>query len=153
MISAIPARARAGTAARLPDLLHVTDRWADHVLSGRCAGLVPVGAPPVGEHWHRRLYGDGVLEVWLVSWAPGRAAELHDHGGALGALTVVSGSLDETRWDGAELRERRWNAGDQAGFPRGWVHEIVRAADTAPSALSVHAYSPPPAVPCVAASL
>jgi hypothetical protein len=91
---------------------------------------------------------------------------LHDHGGSLGALTVLSGSLNEFRWDGKRLRRRRLDAGDQAGFPLGWVHDVVWAPRSAPTpqaphaslspqaprpplagagqpTLSVHAYSPP----------
>jgi hypothetical protein len=64
-------------------------------------------------------------------------------------LTVVSGALRETRWDGEALRRRRLVAGDQAAFPLGWVHDVVWARDTAAPitvgapTLSVHAYSPP----------
>jgi hypothetical protein len=85
--------------------------------------------------------------VWLISWVPERSTELHDHGGSLGALTVVSGALLETRWDGGALRQRRLGAGDQAGFPLGWVHDVVWAPSEPlrihTPTLSVHAYSPP----------
>jgi Cysteine dioxygenase type I len=138
----------APTRLRLPDLLHATDRSADDVLSGRYDHLLPVGGPPSDERWFSRLYGDDELDIWLISWVPDRSTELHDHGGSLGALTVVSGTLRETRWDGRALRRRRLTAGDQAGFPLGWVHDVVWAPDRdAPGpiapALSVHAYSPP----------
>src|SRR3954454_1284322 len=132
------------TRLRLPDLLQATDRYADDVLSGRFDKLLHVSGPPSDERWFTRLHGDDELDVWLISWVPERSTELHDHGGSLGALTVVSGALSETRWDGDALRERRLDAGDQAGFPLGWVHDVVWAPSTiqAPT-LSVHAYSPP----------
>jgi hypothetical protein len=136
----------APTRLRLPDLLHATDRSADDVLCGRYDHLLGVGGPPTDERWFSRLYGDDELDIWLISWVPDRSTELHDHGGSLGALTVVSGTLRETRWDGQALRRRRLTAGDQAGFPLGWVHDVVWAPDRhAPiaPALSVHAYSPP----------
>ncbi|MGX9670772.1 cysteine dioxygenase [Mycobacterium sp. HM-7] len=140
----------APTRLRLPDLLHATDRCADDVLSGRYDRLLPADGLPLGERWYRRLYGDDELDLWLISWVPERSTELHDHGGSLGALTVVSGALEETRWDGRRLRQRTLEAGDQAAFPLGWVHDVVRAGveDTAvgspvPPTLSVHAYSPP----------
>ncbi|RAV13927.1 cysteine dioxygenase [Mycolicibacterium sp. GF69] len=136
----------APTRLRLPDLLLATDRGADDVLTGRYDHLVPAGGPPSDERWFVRLYGDDELDLWLISWVPDRSTEMHDHGGSLGALTVVSGALRETRWDGRELRHRRLTAGDQAAFPLGWVHDVVWAPDTsAPIAptLSVHAYSPP----------
>lgn len=139
------------TRLRVPDLLHATDQAADDVLSGRCDHLLPDGGVPETERWFTRIHGDDELDIWLISWVPGHATELHDHGGSLGALTVLSGSLNEYRWDGGRLRRRRLDAGDQAGFPLGWVHDVVwaprPAAITTPApvvpTLSVHAYSPP----------
>jgi hypothetical protein len=144
---AVPA-VSAPTRLRLPDLLHATDRGADELLSGRYDHLLPRGGVPTDDRWYTRLHGDDELDIWLISWVPERSTELHDHGGSLGALTVVSGSLSETRWDGEGLRRRRLAAGDQAAFPLGWVHDVVWAPDTAPitvsgPTLSVHAYSPP----------
>ncbi len=136
----------APTRLRVPDLLQATDVAADHVLSGRYDHVLPVGGPPTDERWFTRLHGDDELDVWLISWVPERSTELHDHAGSLGALTVVSGALVETRWDGGTLRERRLEAGDQAGFPLGWVHDVVWAPNAmtiAAPTLSVHAYSPP----------
>jgi hypothetical protein len=146
----------APTRLRLPDLLHTTDTAADDVLSGRYDHLLPAGGVPIDERWFTRLHGDDELDVWLISWVPDKSTELHDHGGSLGALTVVSGALAETRWDADRLKRRRLTAGDQAGFPLGWVHDVVwspepthvagAVADVAgPAAptLSVHAYSPP----------
>jgi Cysteine dioxygenase type I len=149
-----PVQSSGPTPLRVPDLLHATDQAADDVLSGRCDHLLPEGGVPEAERWFTRLHGDGELDVWLISWVPGRATELHDHGGSLGALTVLSGSLNEFRWDGGGLRRRRLDAGDQAGFPLGWVHDVVWAPRpvTGPvttirgpvqPTLSVHAYSPP----------
>ncbi|EKF22636.1 cysteine dioxygenase type I family protein [Mycolicibacterium hassiacum DSM 44199] len=135
----------APTRLRLPDLLHTTDHYADRVLSGRFDHLLPAGGLPTAERWYVRLHGDDELDVWLISWVPDRNTELHDHSGSLGALTVVSGALSETRWDGTALRRRQLVAGDQAGFPLGWVHDVVWAPGDAPvtPTLSVHAYSPP----------
>lgn len=136
----------APTRLRLPDLLHATDQAADDVLSGRYQHVLPAGGPPADERWFTRLRGDDELDVWLISWVPERATELHDHCGSLGALTVVSGALAETRWDGEALRTRRLEAGDQAGFPLGWVHDVVWAPESVTlggPTLSVHAYSPP----------
>ena len=134
----------APTRLRLPDLLHATDRVADDVLSGRFGHVLPAEGLPTDERWYARVHGDDELDIWLISWVPGRATELHDHGGSLGALTVVSGALAETRWDGEALRHRRLSAGSQAAFPLGWVHDVVRApGPVIGPTLSVHAYSPP----------
>jgi hypothetical protein len=135
----------APTRLRLPDLLRITDQGADDVLSGRYDGLLPPGGIPTRDRWFTRLRSDDELDVWLISWVPGYATELHDHSGSLGALTLLSGALHEFRWDGQRLRRRRLDAGDQAAFPLGWVHDVTWApgGPAAAPALSVHAYSPP----------
>ena len=150
-----PLRAVPGpTRLRLADLLHITDSTADDVLSGRYDHVVPAGGVPSDDRWFVRLHGDDEVDVWLISWVPGHRTELHDHGGSLGAATLLSGSLDEFRWDGERLRCRRLKAGDQAGFPLGWVHDVVWAppgpgtsvkslSGPQEPSLSVHAYSPP----------
>lgn len=158
-----PPAVSAPTRLRLPDLLQATDRCADDVLSGRYDRLLAAAPLTADERWYNRLYGDDELDIWLISWVPDKSTELHDHGGSLGALTVVSGALRETRWDGQTLRDRELTAGDQAAFPLGWVHDVVWAAPSgwghrplaresaatggsaqpAPVTLSVHAYSPP----------
>jgi Cysteine dioxygenase type I len=135
------------TRLRPPDLLHATDLAAADVIDGRYDHLLPSAGMPPDDRWFTRLRGDDEIDVWLISWAIGLPTELHDHGGSLGALTVLSGALDEFRWDGRGLRRRRLEAGDQASFPLGWVHDVVGVRPSRPVAieptLSVHAYSPP----------
>ena len=142
----VPPAVSSPTRLRLPDLLHTTDQFADRVLRGEFNPLLPPDGPPTDDRWFTRLHADDELDVWLIRWVPGHTTELHDHGGSLGALTVLSGGLHEYRWDGEQLRRRRLDAGDQAAFPLGWVHDVVGAptlADPAATTLSVHAYSPP----------
>ena len=158
--SAMPALASAGlrsrvapavsapTRLRIPDLLQMTDHGANDFLNGHFDDLLPSGGLPVDERWFTRIYGDDELDLWLSSWVPDESTELHAHGGSLGAVTVISGELLETRWDGWLLRDRRLAAGDQAGFPLGWVHDVVWSSGGGSSApispaLSVHAYAPP----------
>ncbi len=133
------------TRLRLPDLLHATDQAADEVLTGRYDHLLPRGGVRAADRWFTRIHGDEEIDIWLISWVPECSTELHDHGGSLGALTLLSGSLNELRWDGARLRRRQLEAGDQAAFPLGWVHDVVWAPTGAPAVptVSVHAYSPP----------
>jgi quercetin dioxygenase-like cupin family protein len=146
------------TRLRPADLLRLTDEGAEDVLSGRFDHLLPAeGVWPSDERWATRLLADDEVDVWLISWTPGKSTELHDHAGSLGALTVLSGALSEYRWNGTELRLRTLTAGDQASFPIGWVHDVMRAPagplpinETAAESLgpldptlSVHAYSPP----------
>lgn len=143
------------TRLRPTDLLRITDQGAADVLDGRYNHLLPTEWDTVNR-WATRLEADDDLDVWLISWTPNEHTELHDHAGSLGALTVLSGSLLEYRWNGAALRRRTLDAGDQASFPLGWVHDVVANPHAAPLrpvaatsstppavSLSVHAYSPP----------
>ena len=99
---AVPARS-APTRLRVPDLLCAVDRAADDVLSGRYEHLLPTDGPPSDDRWFTRIHGDDELDIWLISWVKDHSTELHDHGGSLGALTLVSGALDEFRWDGEAI--------------------------------------------------
>jgi predicted metal-dependent enzyme (double-stranded beta helix superfamily) len=141
------------TPASLADLVALTREVAAEVDAGRHA----VEVDPV-HRWSTRLHADDHLDVWLISWATDQAAELHDHGGSLGALTVVRGGLTEWRWTpgrdddgdcvaeelpsrGPGLRRRVVDAGRSIAFGLGHVHDVAnRARETA---VSVHAYSPP----------
>jgi len=132
----------------LPDLRIAAPDLADlTALTRRIAADVRAGHHEVhvdpAQRWYQRLHGDDYLDVWLISWATEQAAELHDHAGSLGALTVVSGRLTEEFWDPAApaLRTRTLHAGRSVGFGIGHIHEVSNpSTDTA---VSVHAYSPP----------
>ena len=126
----------APTSYALADLTDLTRVIADEVRAGRH----PVHIDPL-RRWYQLLRGDDFVDVWLISWATSQAAELHDHAGSLGALTVVSGRLVEQRWTGTGLRTRTLHAGRSAGFPLGHVHDVENRA--VEPAVSVHAYSPP----------
>ncbi|WP_137725996.1 cysteine dioxygenase [Prescottella subtropica] len=145
MLSAFSVDASASTSAALrpADLLRITDQGASDVLDGRYDHLLP-SAFPVRELWSVRLRSDDAVDVWLVSRPRGRRIELHGRASTSSALTVLGGSLSEYRWVDGELRHRTLESGDQAAFPAGWVHDVVRTPGTvAEPALSVHAYSRP----------
>ena len=131
---ALPTRAE----LRLPELAALTRRYAAEVRAGRHGFVVD----PV-RRWYKLLRSDATVDVWLITWSTEQAAELHDHGDSLGALTVVGGALTEDRWepDRSALRRRRLGAGRTVGFNRGYVHEVSNPAVR--PAVSVHAYSPP----------
>jgi hypothetical protein len=141
------------TPVSLADLAGLTRDIAAEVAAGRHAIRVDET-----HRWSHRLHADDHLDVWLISWATLQAAELHDHGGSIGALTVVSGELTEWQWSpgreddhdalaeelasrGPGLRRRTHTAGGGAAFGLGHVHDVSNRAAT--PAVSVHAYSPP----------
>ncbi|MGI8881830.1 MAG: cysteine dioxygenase [Jatrophihabitans sp.] len=96
--------------------------------------------------WHRRIYGDQRVDVWLISWLPTQATELHDHGGSSSAFAVVAGTLIESVLEpfGAVtdvLRDRRHRTGDSVGYGPRHIHDLRNTSDQ--PALSVHVYSRP----------
>ncbi len=93
------------------------------------------------ERWHVRIHCDDQVDVWLISWTKDQGTQLHDHGGSSGAFTVVEGTLSEAAWAPGGLSESTRRAGDTVAFGEHYVHD-VRNLDE-PTAVSVHAYSPP----------
>lgn len=141
------------TPVSLADLTAITRQVAAEVV----AGMHEVRVDDT-HRWSRRLHADPHLDVWLISWATEQAAELHDHGGSIGALTVVRGELTEWRWtsgraedhevtpeelaaSGPGLRRRTLAVSSGAAFPLGHVHDVSNRRSE--PAVSVHAYSPP----------
>lgn len=132
-------RAAAGPSPlALPELRRLTLEIAADVRAGRHQAHVDPD-----RRWYRLLSSDGYVDVWLIGWAREQSAELHDHAGSLGALTVVRGALTEHRWSAPHrgLRTRTVRAGASVGFPVGHVHDVTNTA--VEPAVSVHAYSPP----------
>ena len=94
------------------------------------------------DRWWTRLCTDNRVDVWLLSWLPGHATELHDHGSSAAALSVVHGSLIEIRADGRGRRTVHTRTpGSVIWIAPGIVHD-VRGSGHGPS-VSIHAYSPP----------
>jgi hypothetical protein len=86
------------------------------------------------------------VDIWLLSWLPGQATALHDHGHSSGAFAVAQGTLSErvvtAGHRGRHARERAADLGTGGvrAFGRYYVHQ-VRNASTEP-AVSVHVYAP-----------
>jgi predicted metal-dependent enzyme (double-stranded beta helix superfamily) len=126
------------------DLASLTD------LAGRLAATERLWRPVVrhdpDKRWYTRLLLTGVVEVWLIGWAPGQHTAVHDHGGALGALAVADGLVEEDihapRGGSWEPRgTRRHPKGRVVGFGADHVHRVINRSAVA--ATTLHAYSPP----------
>ena len=91
--------------------------------------------------WWTRLHGDDSVDVWLLTWLPGEATDLHDHGDSAAAFAIVRGRLEEVRAqrDGL-VQSTVHQQGEVAWVPVGAVHDVA-AVDV--PAISIHAYSPP----------
>jgi hypothetical protein len=107
------------------------------------AGNYPYVRYDEAGRWHQRIYRDGRVDLWLISWLPSQGTQLHDHGRSAGAFTVVAGELSEAIAGGrpAAIREFPRSSGDSVGFGPVYVHDVRNLSDAA--AVSVHAYSPP----------
>ncbi|RJQ66338.1 hypothetical protein D5S17_35365 [Pseudonocardiaceae bacterium YIM PH 21723] len=95
--------------------------------------------------WSGLLEHTAEREVWLMSWLPGQGTELHDHGIASGAFSIISGELTErvVRTSAAGRRIevlRPLLPGQSRVFGPEYVHQITNEG-TAP-AVSVHVYTP-----------
>ncbi len=81
-------------------------------------------------------------EVWAIHWPASGHLELHDHGGLAGALYVMEGALEESRFVApASLVRRSITAGHGVEIAPSCLHDVI---NTGPAlATSVHVYSPP----------
>jgi len=75
-------------------------------------------------------------EIWLMSWLPGQHTDLHDHGAASGAFTVVSGTLTEHVRRGGVTHALV--PGQSRVFGPGYAHEVRN--DGPDPAVSLHVY-------------
>jgi len=93
--------------------------------------------------WYRRLARDREYEIWLLSWLPGQRTDFHDHGGSVGAFTVVRGELRERTVSGTGRARAAavLAAGGVRTFGPRHVHDVENTASV--PAVSIHAYSPP----------
>jgi hypothetical protein len=91
-------------------------------------------------HW-TRLPVRLPVDVWLLTWLPDQGTDLHDHGDAAAALTVVQGTLTEVRAERTgDLTTATLASGASHWVAPGVVHDIVNRS-TEP-AVSIHAYAP-----------
>ena len=115
-------------------LVEITRFWADEVAAGR----YPYIEFDAETRWHQRVYRDTRVDVWLLSWLPTQATQLHDHGGSSGAFTVITGELTEavlTGRRGIGSGERRAlvdhvrPTGSSASFGPHYVHDVRNLGD------------------------
>lgn len=98
---------------------------------------------PERRWWARLALTEG-MELWLLTWLPGQRTAPHDHGGAAGSFTVLSGELTEQyRYPGGPIRDLKHSLGGAIGFGAGRAHQLGNASTATEVAASVHAYSPP----------
>jgi quercetin dioxygenase-like cupin family protein len=96
-----------------------------------------------GERWYLPLFETEHICGWLITWAPGTALDLHDHGGAEGSVVVVAGTLVERFRDRRRVEPfatRQLTSGSMVTFTENHVHEVRNVGDE--PAVSIHVYAP-----------
>lgn len=124
-LSGTPAAAHPALIAR--QLAEDTERW-QHLLRFH-----------TGERFTTLIERTEVQETWLMSWLPGQGTDLHNHGGATGAFTVVTGTLSERVMRPTD-RLHQLVAGQSRVFGPGYIHEVGNAGPD--PAVSIHVYRP-----------
>ena len=71
-----------------------------------------------------------------MSWLPGQSTDLHDHGSATGAFTIVSGVLTERVMRTGTTLELQ--PGQSRVFAPHYVHQVSNNGDD--PAVSIHVY-------------
>ncbi|MDQ1614317.1 MAG: hypothetical protein QOJ60_256 [Actinomycetota bacterium] len=93
---------------------------------------------------YARIAAQETYEAWLLTWLPGQATGLHDHGDAFGAFTVLDGVLRETTVTagarGSEEIVRDLVRGRARSFGAAHLHDVANVGDI--PAVSLHVYSP-----------
>ncbi|TWG09010.1 cysteine dioxygenase [Saccharopolyspora dendranthemae] len=93
------------------------------------------------ERWAGLLARTDAYEAWLLSWLPGQHTDLHDHGGATGAFTVVQGDLTErvARPGDSEVLHSL-TAGQSRVFGPHYAHQVSNLG--VDPAVTIHVYRP-----------
>lgn len=114
--------------------------YALRVAHDRAVWTPHVRFDPSRRHWSR-LASPPDVDVWLLTWLPSQATDLHDHGPCAAAVVVLQGRLTEVAaaTDG-RLSTATLDVGAAHSIPAGAVHEIHNAGPD--PAVSLHAYSP-----------
>jgi mannose-6-phosphate isomerase-like protein (cupin superfamily) len=88
-----------------------------------------------------RIVRAEAYEAWVLGWLPGQGVELHDHGNADAAFTVVEGELVEiTAREDASLSRLPVRRGATRVVPAGRRHDVLNVASG--RATSIHVYAP-----------
>jgi len=93
------------------------------------------------ERTYAALHRDDDVDLWALFWRPAHDTGWHDHDTSSGAVHVVAGALEEHALRvAAPDRRTRYTGGQAFTFGPSHIHRVTCAE---PSAISIHAYSPP----------
>ena len=94
-------------------------------------------------HWSLLLYQTPAYEIKVLAWRGDQPTDWHDHGGSSGAMSVAAGTLTERyrTTDSGNFLSRTYGPSDHGSFGPHHIHDVN--FESGPTALSIHAYSPP----------
>ena len=95
--------------------------------------------------WTEQVAATAEHQVWLQTWLPGQASDLHDHRQHQGAFIVLRGTLSEFVITPTLGHERHiWRPGVIRSYGAGHVHRLGN--DHGPTAISLHVLAIPMAL-------
>jgi predicted metal-dependent enzyme (double-stranded beta helix superfamily) len=125
--------------------LRELDRWLSRLRFDDLHELVADVYARGSQRSYVRLPSGQGCEAWLICWPPGSQAPLHDHGGAAGFASVLTGWLRECLYpNGRDAAgqgfERAWRSGAIVRVDPHACHEVSNISDS--TAYSLHVYQP-----------
>ena len=87
-----------------------------------------------------RVLDEAEVEAWLICWMPGHDTGFHDHDLSSGAVTVVSGSVQEERLGIGTTTSNVYGQGETFDFTASEIHRVVHSGPD--PTVTLHAYSP-----------
>jgi len=88
-------------------------------------------------------------ELLMLCWHSGQRTPIHDHGGSVGVVLLVEGSLTETMYERMPEGHVRpydtykWNAGAVTGADVPDIHQLLNLQPEGRDMVTLHCYAPP----------
>jgi cysteine dioxygenase len=103
-----------------------------------------------GKKYARNLIARGEhAELLMLCWHSGQRTPIHDHGGSIGVVMVIEGSLTETMYEIAPeghvrpYNTFRWSPGGITGAEVQDIHQLLNLQPEGRDLVTLHCYSPP----------
>ncbi|MFP5261436.1 MAG: cysteine dioxygenase [Blastocatellia bacterium] len=88
-------------------------------------------------------------ELLMLCWHSGQRTPIHDHGGSVGVILLVEGSLTETMYERMPeghvrpYNTYKWNPGAITGADVPDIHQLLNLQPEGRDMVTLHCYAPP----------
>lgn len=88
-------------------------------------------------------------ELLMLCWHSGQRTPIHDHGGSVGVILLVEGSLTETMYERMPeghvrpYNTYKWNPGTITGADVPDIHQLLNLQPEGRDMVTLHCYAPP----------